>query len=358
VDGPTLLLQCTVVNRESPFCSGAEAFHLGSPLFNKLNPFLGLGRKGRGGKESNKMDELEAVFNQFSTFGNRLDGPVMMETRNCQKLAKDCGLTGKKLTSTDIDIIFAKVKTKGKKKISFEEFLTATQFFAEKLEISHAELVLRVVNSAGPRVNSNVPNVPSLLSEAVSSEEMLLEEFPPRPPSVEAPKVMPRLHPDWFEAKNPNATGTNDQFYYFNPYTKETTWVAPLIVASDIEVPPPPPLVVPSIVVESLKCKTKKTYPSTAVPNKLESSRSASSLETVESKQKDVFDKLTDPRLYTGAHKSRFDLKTGRGKGLEGGDRAAKGVGTPHTPRSKFKGNTNTNTDEQITSIAQILRTK
>ena len=28
-----------------------------------------------------------------------------------------------------------------------------------------------------------------------------------------------------------------------------------------------------------------------------------------------VFSKMTDPQLFTGAHKHRFDPKTGRGKG-------------------------------------------
>lgn len=30
-----------------------------------------------------------------------------------------------------------------------------------------------------------------------------------------------------------------------------------------------------------------------------------------------IFDKLTDPKLYTGAHKARFD-QDGKGKGLAG----------------------------------------
>lgn len=41
-----------------------------------------------------------------------------------------------------------------------------------------------------------------------------------------------------------------------------------------------------------------------------------------------IFDKLTDPSLYTGAHKHRFDPTTGKGLGLAGRDRIAKGSGT------------------------------
>ena len=34
-------------------------------------------------------------------------------------------------------------------------------------------------------------------------------------------------------------------------------------------------------------------------------------------KKQNIFDRLTDPSKYTGAHKERFD-KDGRGKGLAG----------------------------------------
>jgi hypothetical protein len=70
--------------------------------------------------------------------------------------------------------------------------------------------------------------------------------------------------------------------------------------------------------------------------------------------------RLTDPALYTGAHKHRFDAD-GRGRGLEGRDSMPKGAGaTPasHAPRTAFKGHTNTGSDEKIDSIAQILRSK
>lgn len=39
--------------------------------------------------------------------------------------------------------------------------------------------------------------------------------------------------------------------------------------------------------------------------------------EMAEEKKGSIFDKLTDPSLYTGAHKNRFD-DSGKGKGIEG----------------------------------------
>ncbi len=41
---------------------------------------------------------------------------------------------------------------------------------------------------------------------------------------------------------------------------------------------------------------------------------------------------MTDPQLFTGAHKHRFDPKTGRGKGLSGRDSVRKGAGHSAKP--------------------------
>lgn len=60
-----------------------------------------------------------------------------------------------------------------------------------------------------------------------------------------------------------------------------------------------------------------------------------------------IFDKLTDPSLYTGSHKHRFD-EEGRGRGLEGRDSVAKGLGT--------NGVTAYYGDGPVVSIAQLVR--
>jgi hypothetical protein len=54
------------------------------------------------------------------------------------------------------------------------------------------------------------------------------------------------------------------------------------------------------------------------------SSSSTSAAASSPKKKATIFDKLTDPSLYTGAHKQRFD-KDGRGRGLAGRD-AASGI--------------------------------
>lgn len=42
-----------------------------------------------------------------------------MDGKTFAKLTKDCGLLDKKLTPTDVDLIFAKVKDKTARKITF-----------------------------------------------------------------------------------------------------------------------------------------------------------------------------------------------------------------------------------------------
>jgi hypothetical protein len=68
-----------------------------------------------------------------------------------------------------------------------------------------------------------------------------------------------------------------------------------------------------------------------------------------------IFDRLTDPNHYTGAHKHRFD-KSGNGRGMSGRDSVTKGQGyVSGATNSSFKGHTNTGTNERIHDISQIL---
>ena len=57
-------------------------------------------------------DDCKASFQAFCEFGGK--GKTTMTTKNCTKLFKDCKLYSKSLTTTDTDIGFSKVKTKGK----------------------------------------------------------------------------------------------------------------------------------------------------------------------------------------------------------------------------------------------------
>jgi hypothetical protein len=77
---------------------------------------------------------LEDVFLGFTGGQDDMDGKTLA------KLAKDCDLIDKKFTTVDIDIIFAKVKSKGARKISPEQFIIALEEFAAKKGVSFDQL--------------------------------------------------------------------------------------------------------------------------------------------------------------------------------------------------------------------------
>ena len=61
-----------------------------------------------------------------------------------------------------------------------------------------------------------------------------------------------------------------------------------------------------------------------------------------------VFEKLTDPREYTGHHKHRFDPDSGKGKGRQGRDTVQKGTGTRPGSAPIVQ--------DKITCISQLMR--
>lgn len=56
---------------------------------------------------------LKQVFDSFNGKEKTMEGKVFA------KMAKDCKLLDKKCTATDIDLIFAKVKDKSERRITF-----------------------------------------------------------------------------------------------------------------------------------------------------------------------------------------------------------------------------------------------
>mgnify|MGYP000965301212 CR=1 FL=1 len=65
--------------------------------------------------QQDQTQQLQAVFKSYAA------GPTM-EGKQFAKLIKDSKILDKKVTSTDIDLIFAKIKDKAARKISFTEF--------------------------------------------------------------------------------------------------------------------------------------------------------------------------------------------------------------------------------------------
>mmetsp|Transcript_21701 Transcript_21701/g.25187 ORF Transcript_21701/g.25187 Transcript_21701/m.25187 type:complete len:153 (-) Transcript_21701:164-622(-) len=88
---------------------------------------------------------LQDVFHAFNA------GAKDMDNRQFAKCTKDCGLLDKKLTTTDVDLIFNKVKNNPSiRKINFKQFEEAVAQFATKKGISEDDVKAIMISKGGP----------------------------------------------------------------------------------------------------------------------------------------------------------------------------------------------------------------
>ncbi|KFP56892.1 Tubulin polymerization-promoting protein family member 2, partial [Cariama cristata] len=70
-----------------------------------------------------QMSEAENTFCKFAIYGDASTSGNKMTGKNFSKMCKECRvMDGKAVTSTDTDIVFCKVKTKGACTITFADF--------------------------------------------------------------------------------------------------------------------------------------------------------------------------------------------------------------------------------------------
>ena len=92
----------------------------------------------------NSADVLKAVFADYC------GGQKTMEGKSFAKLAKDTKLIDKKLTNTDVDLIFAKVKDKSERRITFAQFTNGLAEIAKKKGVDVSAINAKVGESKGP----------------------------------------------------------------------------------------------------------------------------------------------------------------------------------------------------------------
>ena len=73
-----------------------------------------------------------------------------MDGKIFAKMAKDCKILDKNLTTTDIDIIFAKVKDKAARKINFSQFQAGIEACAAKKKTTFEALSETIMSTGGP----------------------------------------------------------------------------------------------------------------------------------------------------------------------------------------------------------------
>ncbi|XP_030059545.1 tubulin polymerization-promoting protein family member 3 [Microcaecilia unicolor] len=83
--------------------------------------------------ENSELTALEDSFQKFAIYGDTKATGHEMTGKNWAKICKDCKvIDGKSVTSTDVDIVFSKVKQKSARVINFEEFKKALEELSAK----------------------------------------------------------------------------------------------------------------------------------------------------------------------------------------------------------------------------------
>merc|ERR1712110_784642 len=79
-----------------------------------------------------KMDAARASFEVFAKHGKPAASGQDIDNKNFSKLCKDSKIVNKTCTTTDVDIVFSKVKAKGSRTITFDQFCEALKELAKK----------------------------------------------------------------------------------------------------------------------------------------------------------------------------------------------------------------------------------
>lgn len=90
------------------------------------------------------MEAVKAVFRVYCKTKPDMDG------KSFSKCIKDNKLLGKKLTATDSDLIFAKIKTKSERRITFEQFIAGLEEVASRKGVDSASVFEAIAGSGGP----------------------------------------------------------------------------------------------------------------------------------------------------------------------------------------------------------------
>lgn len=89
--------------------------------------------------------QLQKVFKDYSGAGQ-----TTMSGKDFAKMVKDTKLLDKKLTTTDVDLAFSKVKERTARRITYDEFIRGLTLLAEKKQVSVDAVHAKIAASQGP----------------------------------------------------------------------------------------------------------------------------------------------------------------------------------------------------------------
>lgn len=91
------------------------------------------------------LPSIDTVFKGFT------GGKSEMSNKEFIKLNKDSGLIDKHYTTTDVDLIFSKVKSKTAKVLTYDQFLAALDEIAKKKSVDVSAVKDKIIASGGPQ---------------------------------------------------------------------------------------------------------------------------------------------------------------------------------------------------------------
>lgn len=308
--------------------------------------------------------DLKNIFSAFCQFGASKSslqdlaggGAETMDNARFAKFAKDSRILDKALTMTDVDIIFNKVKSRGGRRLEFEDFLLAIQELAAvkyrgtpRLDAFNRFASELCRANPSPIATATIPKVDSTLSRLTDTSKYT------------------GTHKERFDQNGkglglagrdqPSKTDSLSKLTNREPSTirgvpisaARATGTAPL--AGVAAVKRDRATVFSNDRLESSSSNKVSHASSSSPSNSNSSGKSKGSLNNLsgptygaKSGSGNIFDRLTDTSKYTGTHKERFD-QNGRGLGLAGRDSVAKGSGT----FTQYRGG-------DVKNLAQILR--
>ncbi|KAH8098092.1 hypothetical protein JL720_1019 [Aureococcus anophagefferens] len=332
---------------------------------------------------------LRERFDEYSAFGGTNAGQGLTN-KNFAKLAKDCALLDKRLTLTTLDLIFAKCIDRGAKKLQWPQFLEALKQCASTKRVAVEKVHEVVAGSEGPRLTATTarrrraPRRPDddtgvhvAGGPTIIDNKLTLDSLADR---SEADVRGVKKNVDYANANAGLGAGQESEMPNFKgsdlgrfPLVSADFWTSDHLSERSPRLAAPPPNYFDLLTRYFMKHNPSKAsnvgvlltqyagheqelfdkmeakYGDPVVPR---AGRNAGHGAAAPPKG-NIYDKLCDTSLYTGAHKQRFD-ETGQGRGLAGRDFTAKGgIAGRSTTHHGFQGDTNTKTDTG-TSFAEL----
>ena len=94
------------------------------------------------------MSDIKTAFTAFASFGSASQ-VTEMDNSHFSKMCKECKIVDKHFTTTDVDLLFNKIKAKGARKISLGQFRDgAIPEIAAKKKCSAEEIEAKILASS------------------------------------------------------------------------------------------------------------------------------------------------------------------------------------------------------------------